>query len=197
MWMQQNLANTKYNDGTAIPNVTVNTLWKNLTTPAYCWYKDSIIPYKNTYGALYNWYAVHTGKLCPAGWHVPDSSEWSKLIVYVGGYNVAGGAISSREQPIALSLNLGATNSSGFTALPGGYRAVLRWLVCQFGVLTYWWAATYYYGAGGWSCWVDCSTQSTGLQATSIQTASRCAALKIINKLRSNNNLKISAKTFS
>ena len=70
VWMVENLKTTKYNDGTPIPNVTDNTEWSNLTTPAYCWY-DNDITKKNPYGALYNGYAVRTGKLCPTGWHVP------------------------------------------------------------------------------------------------------------------------------
>ena len=69
VWMIANLRTTRYNDGTEIPNVTGDTNWFNLTTGAYCWHSNDIIN-KNPYGALYNWYAVNMGELCPAGWHV-------------------------------------------------------------------------------------------------------------------------------
>ena len=91
VWMVENLKTTKYNDGTAIPLVTDNTAWGALTTPGYCWYNNDSATYKNTYGALYNWYAVNTGKLAPTGWHVPTDSEWTVLTTYLGGQSVAGG----------------------------------------------------------------------------------------------------------
>ena len=78
VWMKENLKTTKYNDGTPIPLVAESKAWGNLSTPAYCWFKTK-------YGALYNWYTVNTGKLCPLGWHVPTDAEWTKLITYLGG----------------------------------------------------------------------------------------------------------------
>jgi len=78
-WMVENLKVTKYNDGTAIPLVTDNTAWSNLTTPGYCWYNNDAATNKNTYGGLYNFYTVNTGKLAPTGWHVPpmqNGQQW-------------------------------------------------------------------------------------------------------------------------
>jgi hypothetical protein len=85
VWMAENLKTTKYNDGSAIPLVTDNTGWVNLTTDAYCWYSNDPGTYGNTYGALYNWYAINTGKLCPEGWHLPGEDEWTTLSTYLGG----------------------------------------------------------------------------------------------------------------
>ncbi len=68
MWFEENLKTTRYNDGTSIPNVTDFQKWRQLSTPAYCWYNNDPAN-GNTYGALYNAYAVRTGKLCPTGWH--------------------------------------------------------------------------------------------------------------------------------
>ena len=119
IWMAENLKTTKYNDGTAIPLVT-GAAWDNLTTPGYCWYNDSAI-YANTYGALYNWYAVKTGKLAPTGWHVPTDSEWEVLGNYLGGDSVAGGPLKSTST-LWDSPNTGATDATGFAALPGGCR---------------------------------------------------------------------------
>ena len=82
VWLKENLATTKYNDGTQIPLVTDNS-WYNLSTAAYCWYGNDSATYKPLSGALYNWYAVNTGKLCPAGWHVPADTEWTTLAKYL------------------------------------------------------------------------------------------------------------------
>jgi uncharacterized protein (TIGR02145 family) len=119
VWMAENLKTTRYNDGTPIPYVSDNYEWRNLTTGAYCYYKND---YSNNaiYGKLYNWYAVNTGKLAPKGWHVPTDTEWQTLVDYLGGEDAAGGKMKSTsfwESP-----NKGASNSSGFTALPAGYR---------------------------------------------------------------------------
>ena len=103
VWMVENLKTTKYNDGTAIPNITDNTSWAALTTGAYC---DNINTpsISTTYGRLYNWYAVDNnagtkvasngGKnVCPTGWHVPSDAEWTTLTTYLGGESVAGGKL--------------------------------------------------------------------------------------------------------
>src|SRR5574344_1985932 len=90
-WMAENLKVTKYNDGIAIPNVTDATAWSELTTGALCDY-DNTPSNSETYGKLYNWYAVNTGKLCPTGWHVPSDAEWTILENYLiaNGYNYDG-----------------------------------------------------------------------------------------------------------
>jgi len=127
VWMAENLKTTGYNDGTAIPLVTDSTSWGYLTTPAYCWYDNDKGTYENTYGILYNWYAVNTGKLCPSGWHVPADEEWTTLTTYLGGGSVAGGKLKSirtvpEPHPRWAGTNDSATNITGFTALPGGFR---------------------------------------------------------------------------
>jgi uncharacterized protein (TIGR02145 family) len=122
IWMAENLKVTKQNDGTDIPLVTDNTSWVDLTTPGYCWYDNDHITYANTYGALYNWYTIETSNLCPAGWHVPTSAEWTELSDYLGGNSVAGGKLKEAGTIHWNEPNTGATNESGFTALPGGYR---------------------------------------------------------------------------
>lgn len=132
VWMVENLKTTKFNDGTAIPNVTDNTEWSDLNTPAYCWY-DNEIANKATYGALYNWYAVNTGKLCPTGWHVATDDEWHQMLLFLdpnadknalAESQIAG--IKLKEQGNSHWESNGqctpATNESGFTALPGGVR---------------------------------------------------------------------------
>jgi uncharacterized protein (TIGR02145 family) len=77
--MTKNLRVKRYNDGTAIPEVASNLTWTELSTGARCWYSHEPDKYKETCGGLYNWYAVNSGKLCPAGWHVPSDEEWKTL----------------------------------------------------------------------------------------------------------------------
>ena len=139
VWMAENLKTTKYNDGTTIPNVINNTAWGNLKTPAYCWYSNDAISYKNAYGALYNWYTVNTGKLCPTGWHVPSEAEWTTLTTYLGGESVAGGKMKTVTD--WSSPNTGASNSSGFSALPGGYR-LSKGTFTTNGDYGGWWSST-------------------------------------------------------
>jgi uncharacterized protein (TIGR02145 family) len=142
-WTVENLKTTHYNDGTAIPNVTDNSTWNNLSTGAYCWYNNDSVTNKKTYGALYNWYAVNTGKLAPAGWHVPTDAEWDTLSAYFGGDHVSGGALKDTGTTYWKSPNTGATNRSGFSALPGGSRDYYD-LFYYIGNCGYWWSATAY-----------------------------------------------------
>jgi len=139
-WMAENLRTTKYNDGISIPNVTNVTSWAALTTGAYCWY-DNDISYKNPYGALYNWYAVNTRKLAPIGWHVASDAEWTTLTDYLGGESVAGGKLKESGYIHWLSPNIGATNESGFSALPAGRRSNQGSFV-DIGSSGKWWSST-------------------------------------------------------
>jgi uncharacterized protein (TIGR02145 family) len=140
VWMSKNLETTKYNDGSDIPYVTDQAEWA-LTTPAYCFYANYDVDNKVRYGALYNFYTINTGKLCPAGWHVPTTYEWETLTVYLGDVSHAGKALKEAGTAHWNEPN-SATNSSGFTALPGGAR-----YGSNFYDLTwngYWWSKTTY-----------------------------------------------------
>jgi len=131
-WMIENLKTTHYQDGTAIPMVADSAAWRNMKAPGYCWYKNDSTTNKAVYGALYNWYAVSTGKLAPAGWHVATDAEWSTLENNATAYLYSSGSLSkilASKTNWLKSLNIGAignnltvNNSSGFTALPGGTR---------------------------------------------------------------------------
>ncbi len=120
-WMAENLKTTKYSDGSDILNVT-DTIWGYINTPAYCWYDNEQTTYGSIYGALYNWYTVETGNLCPTGWHVPSHEEWTTFTNYLGGSNGAGGKLKESGSMHWNSPNTGATNETGFTGLPGGVR---------------------------------------------------------------------------
>jgi uncharacterized protein (TIGR02145 family) len=121
-WLAENLKTTKYNDGSQIPDVTAKSQWDNLTTDAYCWYNNDAAANKATYGALYNWYAVDTKKLCPAGWHVPSDAEWTTLIEFLDGRDYAGGKMKEKGTTHWSAPNTDASDEYGFKALPAGDR---------------------------------------------------------------------------
>lgn len=151
VWMAENLKTTKYNDGTAIPLVTE---WNLSNEPAYCWYNSDANIYKDTYGALYNWYALNSTtngskNACPTGWHVPSDEEWTILTDYLGGKSVAGGKIKETGTSHWLSPNTGATNESGFTGLPTGYRNYSGGFN-SIGRSGYWWTSTEWSSTGAW-----------------------------------------------
>lgn len=141
VWMKQNLKTSKYNNGTTIPNITDNAAWSGLSTGGRAYYNNDSVTNADTYGALYNWYAVNTGNLCPFGWHVPTDSEWTALVNYLGGTTIAGGKLKEAGLTHWNSPNTGATNSSGFTALPGGYR-LTSGTYNFIGKLGYWWTSS-------------------------------------------------------
>ena len=140
-WTQTNLNVSKYRNGDVIPQVTDPTQWENLTTGAWCYYENNTAN-GPVYGKLYNWYAVNDSRgLAPTGWHIPTDTEWTILTNYLGGVAVAGGKMKESGTAHWLSPNTAADNSSGFTALPGGYRKTFG----EFAIMTangYWWSST-------------------------------------------------------
>ena len=138
VWLVENLKTTKYRNGDPIPNVTGEWDWNQQTTGAYCDYNNTPSN-SETYGRLYNWHAVNDSRnIAPEGWHVPADDEWSILISYMEGY---GGKLKEAGTSHWQAPNSGATNASGFTALPGGSRDY----VGQFDYLGkrgHWWSST-------------------------------------------------------
>jgi uncharacterized protein (TIGR02145 family) len=123
IWMAENLKVTKYRNGDPIQFVTDNSAWANLTNGGYSIYKNNPDTVE-IYGNLYNWIAVSDSRnICPVGWHVPDDSELQELIDFLGGEDVAGGKMKEIGYAHWSFPNTGASNTSGFNALPGGVRA--------------------------------------------------------------------------
>jgi uncharacterized protein (TIGR02145 family) len=142
VWLVENLKTTRYNDGASIPLITESSAWGNLDTPGYCWY-DNDAANKDTYGSLYNWFAVNNGNLAPAGWHVPTDAEWTMLTTFLGGESIAGGKLKETGWSHWRTPNAGATNESGFTALPAGHRDING----TFSAMDddgYWWSVSEY-----------------------------------------------------
>ena len=142
LWMQENLKTTLYRDGTAIPNITDNAAWMAQTSGAYSWYNNDQTNYKAAYGALYNFYAaVDNHNLCPTGWHVPTTAEWTSLVNYLGGEYAAGGKLKESGTDHWTSPNTGATNETAFSAFAGSYR-LEGGFAGNFGYYGFWWSSS-------------------------------------------------------
>ncbi len=154
IWMKENLKVSHYNNGDVIPLVTDSSTWGSLSGGAYCYYNNDSITYSSTYGKLYNYYTVvDSRKLCPIGWSTPSNDDWLALATHLGGYNAntTGGKMKEAGTTHWLAPNTGATNSSGFTGLPGGFRRVDA-SFDRNGTSGLWWSRTSY-SCGGWN-WV-------------------------------------------
>ena len=138
IWMAENLRTSKFSDGTPVPLVSDYDQWGNLSTPGYCYFNNDE-GFKLIYGALYNFYAVSTGFLCPTGWHVPDMAEITTLQNNLGGEGLAGGKLKETGTTHWLSPNETATNETGFTALPGQLRGEDGFFSVLGGESTDWW----------------------------------------------------------
>jgi len=140
IWMAENLKVTRTRADSAFNFAQTNIAWSTTNGSLYTWYNNDATSNKSTYGAIYNWYTVNQFGLCPEGWHVPTIAEWTTLINYLGGADVAGDKLKETGNSHWTGTNTG-TNSTGFTALPGGYR----WELGPFtGIGEYggWWSST-------------------------------------------------------
>jgi uncharacterized protein (TIGR02145 family) len=142
-WTTSNLKVTRYSDNTMIQLVASDSIWGTLGTGAYCWYNNNDTANKNLYGAIYNWYTVNTGKLCPVGWHVPTDADISELVSFLKGAGSAGGLLKESGILHWNDPNEGATDTYGFTALPGGKR-LADGSFDLMGSEGNWWTATPY-----------------------------------------------------
>ncbi|MFM2213540.1 MAG: hypothetical protein RL427_803 [Bacteroidota bacterium] len=149
-WTRSNLNVSHYRNGDAIPQVTDLTQWTNLTTGAWCYYANTssngII-----YGRLYNWYAVNDPRgLAPVGYHIPSDDDWTTLTTCLGGETIAAGAMKEVGTSHWQSPNTGATNSSGFTSLPGGNKLSLTVVPTSMGYQAWFWSSTEYDSTNAW-----------------------------------------------
>jgi len=137
-WMAENLHTTKYRNGDPIPNVTSNSDWKNKTSGAYCDFDNTV---NSLYGKLYNWYAVSDSRnIAPEGWHVPTDDEWKTLTAFVRAD--AGGKMKETGTMHWRFPNTSATNESGFTALPAGFRLGYDGTFNALGTTSDFWSST-------------------------------------------------------
>jgi len=156
-WTVENLKTTRYNDGTPIPLVSCPAEWADRSAFAYCWFNNDSTT-KDTYGALYNWYAVNKKKLAPIGWRVPTDMDWITLQNYLIAHDInwdgtkADSATIAKARQADLDRSTDTTSSvinnnvsnitrNGFMTLPGGYRLVNGYF-SFIGNNGYWWSAT-------------------------------------------------------
>ena len=138
-WMAQNLKTTTFADGSPIPVVRQDS-WYSLTTPACCWVQNDDSR-TIAYGTLYNFYAVSDPRnVCPNGWHVPSRDEWKAMADELGGNDIAGGKLKETGTAHWMMPNEGASNSTGFGALPAGVRDQLHYQ--NFSIGAYFWSST-------------------------------------------------------
>ena len=143
VWMAENLKTTKYLNGDPIETTTSATSdISGENTPKYQWVSSGFENNVGTYGRLYTWFVVtDSRKVCPTGFHLPNDVEWATLVTYLGGETVAGGKLKETGTTHWLSLNVGATNETGFTALPSGCR-YLDGSFAGVGSYSGWWSIT-------------------------------------------------------
>lgn len=174
LWMAENLRTTKLNDNSQINEITDDALWVASTTPAFCWYDNNPL-YKPTYGALYNWFTANTGKLCPTGWHVPTDEEYNTLEIALGmsadqaeiwGWRGTDHGQKMKNQN-GWDEDGNGTNTSGFSALPGGYRFGADGRFFLQTTITYWWSATEHDIDRGWYRRLDSSSHQVYRASTS------------------------------
>ncbi len=145
-WMKENLKVELYRNGVAIPSGLSDVDWQSTFSGAFAVY-NNISSNKSTYRLLYNWFAVDDFQgLCPSGWHVPADMEWTQLTTFLGGEFIAGSALKTTGTLTAasglwLAPNTDATNSSGFSGLPGAYRDYFGTFNNQ-GLIGYWWSSS-------------------------------------------------------
>jgi uncharacterized protein (TIGR02145 family) len=165
VWMIENLKTTKYCNGDPIPNITDNTWGDQSTGGAYCNYNNNTV-YSITYGRLYNWAAITDKRgIAPVGWHIPSNAEWTILTTYLGGESVAGGKLKESGISHWAGPNTGATNETGFRALPGGFCSNGGYFL-DLGITGYWWSLTESSVSGDAFCSeMTCYSNSVSLSA--------------------------------
>jgi uncharacterized protein (TIGR02145 family) len=157
-WMVENLKTTKYNNGDGIVHDSTDSQWGSSADGAYCIY-DNNPGLKSDYGCLYNWFAVNDNRgIAPAGWHVATDADWNTLSTYLGGASQAGGKLKEVGTTHWNSPNTGATNETGFTALPGGFRYADLGTFNNIGNYGYWWSATETSSDNGGTWGIDTQT---------------------------------------
>ncbi len=179
-WMAENLKVTHYRNGNEIPHVTDNNEWIGLSTGAYSNYDNSEEYVK--YGRLYNWYAVNdSSNIAPEGWHVPSDDDWKQLEMFLGMSQIQadaadswsargtneGGKLKERGTALWQSPNEGATNTSGFSALPLGYRDSGTGVFYLIGMWAIFWTSTQSIQSGSPRAWhrLLSNTKSTVFRA--------------------------------
>ena len=158
-WMSENLRTANYRNGDPISTGLDNATWSTTTSGAYAFYNNDVAN-NNSYGKLYNFYAVADPRhVCPTGWHEPTDADWNELIVYLDPFynpningvqsSIAGGKMKKTGLQYWINLNQDATNESGFSGVPGGNR-LNNGTYGYIGYYGYWWSSSSYSASNAW-----------------------------------------------
>lgn len=179
VWMVENLKVTHYQNGDEIPNIADGIEWINLSSGAYCFHSNSSNN-DEIYGKLYNWYAVNdTRKIAPKGWHVATDDEWTILLDHLGGEDIAGGKLKETGTNHWITPNTGATNESGFTALPGSVRSyTAEGAFSELGVNCDFWSATEYNVTNAWLRYLRYNNKNVGRSYSDKKTGASVRCVK-------------------
>lgn len=148
-WLKDNLKTTKLNDGTPLSLIADGMKWYQSKSPAYCWYDNDKETNGERYGALYNWYAVNTNKLCPTGWRVPKNDDWVELTLFIGNNTKEGQLLAAPKLKATTGWPTKGTDEHGFSAYPAG-RRFYSGDFNRIGEEAYWWCA-YEDSKTGWA----------------------------------------------
>jgi len=171
-WMKENLKTMHYKNGVVLPSSLSDSQWQFTSNGACADYNNDSAN-SSIYGKLYNWYAVaDPSGLCPVGWHVPENWELNVLVKYIDPNSdttcigctqsiIAGGLMKEAGTAHWTSPNTGVTNSSGFTALPGGYRGIYG-TYSSFGTRGYWWSKTQSSTSAAYYCFLNYANNDLG-----------------------------------
>jgi len=176
-WMSENLRTTTYANGDQIFNVIDNTMWDALTSGAWS-YINNDNGLNTPYGKLYNWYAaVDVRNVCPTGWHVPTDLEWYTFENHIDptvndpnatlqrGTNAGGKMKTVGTIELGTGIwqtpNTGASNASGFSGVPTGFREYFG-PFSDFSINAYWWSSSEASTSNGWYRTVGFDYQTVG-----------------------------------
>ena len=141
IWLAENLRVTRYRNGDPVPPAEAADDWIKLETGARCVYNNDINN-ADIYGFLYNWYAIDDNRnIAPPGWHVPSFKDWQYLNAFLGGESLSGGKMKTQGTGFWEAPNTNASNASGFSALPAGFRRGINGIYFYSGYFIYFWSA--------------------------------------------------------
>ena len=174
-WTSINLHVTKYRNGDKIPQVQDEKAWAKLKTGAWCYYENKK-ENGSTYGKLYNWFAVNDKRgLAPKGYHIPSAAEWNILTESLGGKSQAGTEMKSKY---GWNNNGNGTNTSGFAALPGGYRFYYNGSFLDIGSVSRWWSSSQAYASVASYFYLDAKNGNLGSSGFFLQTGHSVRCIK-------------------
>lgn len=175
VWMKFNLNVDVYSNGDPIEEVKDNSIWMQTSEGAWAYYNNDPSNGEN-YGKLYNWYAINDSRgICPNGWRVPNEEDWDELVNFLGGEDIAGGKLKDTSD--WQGENVGATNETGFTAVPSGYRLSDGTFLNE-GIIATFWTSSEGEGNNAWDRFMISKTAFVGRSQYGFENGFSCRCIK-------------------